>query len=230
MVPTKLLTVESLPARSGADRTYVKGAPLDLSCSPPATERCRRGCEVGLGAAGVAIDPAPRGVFPEPKAVRSGFHVLRSWRGWNRVLRISFEHLRHGFVHGLPEAEQREAYERHVVPTPGRPFFQAAFGKENRVDLRNGDRAPLLITAGGIDRTVTSGMNRANYKKYERNEAITDFKEFPGRTHWVIAEPGWQEVADHAIGWAEGTRGSDRALDQRGHRLAPLGHLTGHPQ
>ena len=98
------------------------------------------------------------------------------------------------------------------------------------MDLRNGDRAPLLITAGGIDRTVTSGMNRANYKKYERNEAITDFKEFPGRTHWVIAEPGWQEVADHAIGWAEGTRGSDRALDQRGHRLAPLGHLTGHPQ
>lgn len=158
----------------------------------------------GLGAAGVAIDPAPpRGVLPGPSAVRSSFPVLRSWRGWKKVLRMSFEQFRHGFVHQLPGAEQREAYERHVVPTPGRPFFQAAFGKDNRVDFRNDSRAPLLITAGKVDRTVTSGMNRANFKKYARSEAITDFKEFAGRSHWVIAEPGWQEVADHVIEWAE---------------------------
>jgi hypothetical protein len=28
--------------------------------------------------------------------------------------------------------------------------------------------------------------------------------EFPGRTHWLIAAPGWEEVADMVLAWAEG--------------------------
>jgi hypothetical protein len=32
-------------------------------------------------------------------------------------------------------------------------------------------------------------------------DAITDFKEFPGRPHFPAA-PGWEKVADHALRWA----------------------------
>lgn len=80
--------------------------------------------ERGLGAAGVAIDSAPpKGVLPGFSSIRASFPVVRSWRGWRRVLTISPEHFAWGFTHNLPEAEQREAYERCVIPTPGRPFF-----------------------------------------------------------------------------------------------------------
>ena len=43
----------------------------------------------GLGASGVAIDPAPpKGVFAfEPSAVRSLGSVLLTWRGWRKVVR-----------------------------------------------------------------------------------------------------------------------------------------------
>jgi pimeloyl-ACP methyl ester carboxylesterase len=82
----------------------------------------------GLGSAGVAIDAAPpRGVFPTPSGVRASFPVVRTWRGWRKVLTMSFASFAWGFVHNLPEADQRETYDRLVIPTPGRIFFQTAF-------------------------------------------------------------------------------------------------------
>jgi hypothetical protein len=32
---------------------------------------------------------------------------------------------------------------------------------------------------------------------------VAEFKEFPGRSHWVIKQPGWEEVAGYAIEWVE---------------------------
>ncbi len=158
----------------------------------------------GLGCAGVAIDPAPpRGVLPGPNATISGLPVLCAWRGWRRPFMMSLKQFRWSFAHTLPEAEVRQVHEQMVIPTPGRIFYQALFGIGTRVDYHNARRAPLLITAGELDRAVDASMNRANFRKYRGSSAVTDFKEFPGRTHWLIASPGWEEVADYAIAWVE---------------------------
>ncbi|MFO0557153.1 MAG: alpha/beta fold hydrolase [Polyangiales bacterium] len=163
----------------------------------------------GLGAGGVAIDSAPpRGVMPTPTAVRAGAGVLFSWLGWRRVLRISPESFAWGFTHNLDAAGQRSAFEEHVIPTPGRPFFQAAFApliSATKVRFDNADRAPLFMIAGEKDRTVPAAMNRDNVARYQQHARVkdkTDYREFAGRSHWIIAEPGWEEVADAAIDWA----------------------------
>ncbi len=160
----------------------------------------------GLGSAGVAIHSAPpRGIFPTPQAVRSSLGPLLSWMGWRRVLTIPYDSFVHGFVHELSEPERKRAFEEHVIPTPGRPFFQAAFApfiRATHVDFRNAKRAPLLLTAGTIDRTVPAALNRANHRAYARSGALTELLELPHRSHWVIAEPGWEEVADRSIAWA----------------------------
>ena len=31
---------------------------------------------------------------------------------------------------------------------------------------------------------------------------MTDFKEFPERSHFTIGQDGWEEVADYALDWA----------------------------
>jgi len=159
----------------------------------------------GLGAAGVAIDPAPpRGVLPGLNAVRASLPVLLGWASWERVRWMSPKSFQWGWVHTLSEAEQRAAYERHVVPTSGRLFLQALLAPltdVTKVNYRNHLRAPLLIIAGELDRTVEAKMNLANFRKYERSTAVTDYREFPGRTHWIIGQPGWEEVADHAMDW-----------------------------
>ena len=161
----------------------------------------------GLGAAGVAIDPAPpKGVLPGPNSVRAGLPVLTAWNSWNMVRSMSFPHFQWAWVHTLDEAAQRAAYDEHVVPTSGRIFIQALlapFNNATRVRYDNASRAPLLIIAGELDRTVEARMNRDNHRRYARSGPVTDFREFPGRTHWICGQPGWEEVADFALEWAE---------------------------
>jgi pimeloyl-ACP methyl ester carboxylesterase len=158
----------------------------------------------GLGAAGVAIDPGPpRGVLPAPTAVRAALFVFLTWAGWRKAVTMPFKAFQWGFAHTLPADQQRAAFVAHIVPTPGRIYYQAVLGRHTAVDFANDQRAPLLLIAGEFDRTATAGMTRAMYRKHSASKAVTAFKEFAGRTHWLIAAPGWEEVADHAITWAE---------------------------
>ena len=160
----------------------------------------------GLGAAGVAIDSAPpRGVFATELSVfRANLPVLMQPGARKGVVRMTFPQFDYAFVNVLSEDEARAAYDKYVIPETGRIFFQAALGTAAvRVDFNNATRKPLLMIAGERDHVVASGLNRSNFRKYARSKARTDFKEFPGRCHWIIAQNGWEEVADHAASWVE---------------------------
>lgn len=158
----------------------------------------------GLGAAAIAIDPGPpRGVLPSLTAVRSALPVLLAWMGWQRVLTMSFGSFASTFANTLPPQEQKHAYDRHVVPAPGRIYFQAALGLGNAVNFANPNRPPLLLVTGEQDRTSTPSMAAAMHKKHSRSPVRVDLIDFPGRSHWLIAEPGWQDVADKTLEWAD---------------------------
>lgn len=39
---------------------------------------------------------------------------------------------------------------------------------------------------------MLAALNRMNYRRYAKAPAVTEYKEFPGRTHYtVVAGPGW---------------------------------------
>ncbi len=161
----------------------------------------------GVGASGVAIDAGPpRGVLPSGTAIRSALPVLLAWRGWRRVLTMSFESFSSTFANTLKPSEQRPAYHAHIVPAPGRIYFQAALGIGNAVNFANPKRAPLLLIAGEEDRTSTPSMVKAMHRKHSKSPARTDIAIFPGRSHWLIAESGWEAVAAKSIEWAETVR------------------------
>src|SRR5262249_26538028 len=94
-------------------------------------------------------------------------------------------------------------YEQQVVPTPGRIYFQAALGLGIGVNWKNPKRKPLLLIAGEKDRTVTPGMVQAAHRKHSLSPVPAALKLFPRRSHYLCAEPGWEEVADYALNWAE---------------------------
>jgi predicted esterase len=106
-----------------------------------------------------------------------------------------------------------------VVPESGRIFFQIAFAPIDpfqtiRINPKNNDRPPLLLIAGERDHMVPAHIARANYNHYKHSKAHTDFKEFEGRAHLIIAEEGWEEVAGYIagwIGWIEELTGLSRA-------------------
>lgn len=158
----------------------------------------------GVGSMAAILVPAPaRGVFPPWRAIRSALPIFTTWRGWSRTLVMSFASFAETFANTLPEREMRPAYDRHIVPTPGRIFFQAALGIGNGVNFRNPNRAPLLVIAADEDKTVPPELVRSTYRKQSLSPSRTDFAEFPGMSHWLMAEPGWERVAAKILGWIE---------------------------
>ena len=73
--------------------------------------------------------------------------------------------------------------------------------QETMVNYQNDARAPLLFIAGGEDNIMPPSVNESNAKHY-KSDTDTDYKVFPGRSHWTCGEPGWEEVADYALDWA----------------------------
>jgi pimeloyl-ACP methyl ester carboxylesterase len=164
----------------------------------------------GLGAAGVAIDAAaPKGVLRLPfSQIRALSPVLLNPANVKRAVPLNFEQFRYAFANTMTDREAREAFQLNAIPTPGRIVFQAGLANLNpraatKVDYRNNRRAPLLLIAGTEDHIVPASVNRSNLRKYRHSTATTNFAEFAGRSHLIVAQTGWEEVAEHALSWAE---------------------------
>lgn len=156
----------------------------------------------GLGACGVAIDsvPPPGVLSLRWSFLRSLWPVLNPFVPKSRSYLMSLPHFRYAFVNTLPPAEQQRHHEEQVVPE-SRRLARAALGSAARIRF-DAMRPPLLLIAGEKDHIIPASLNRTNWREYQRSPAHTDFHEFPGRDHFLIASPGWQEVADHALAWA----------------------------
>jgi pimeloyl-ACP methyl ester carboxylesterase len=154
-----------------------------------------------LIAGAVAIDSGPPlGVFvPSWRFLKSNLPVINPLVSATTPYLMPFEGFQDTFVNDLPLAEQRAAYEAHLVPE-SRQVGRAALTSIAKVDFTKA-RPPLLFIAGGNDHVIPPALNRANHAKYKQSPAVTDYKEFPGRTHFLIGQTGWQEIADYCLGW-----------------------------
>jgi pimeloyl-ACP methyl ester carboxylesterase len=165
----------------------------------------------GLGAAGVAIDPAPvKGILVLPFAsIKSAFPALKNPFEQHRAVALTLEQFHYAFTNHLTEEESAPIFERYAVPGPNHVLFQASLANFNphaatTVNFHNDDRAPLLLISGGNDHVVPASVTRANFELFKKSRAVTEYREFPDRTHWTIGQDGWEKVADYALDWATG--------------------------
>jgi pimeloyl-ACP methyl ester carboxylesterase len=160
----------------------------------------------GQSAATVAIDAAPfRGVLPLPfSSLKAAFPVIGKPANRHRAVSLTFAQFRYAFANAIPEEEARRLFDAFVVPASGAPLFQAAIanvhpGTEAKVDTTNPGRGPLLIIAGGKDNIAPHAIARASYRRQQRNTAVTELTEIPGRGHSLVIDDGWATVAETAL-------------------------------
>lgn len=157
----------------------------------------------GLTSAGVAIHSVPPlGVFPyEFSFLKGGWKSLGLFTSLRKTYLMSFKDWQYAFVNEMPLAEQQAAYETFTIPE-SKTVARGGLGKAAKIDFAK-PHAPLLLTSGSLDTIIPAHLNNRNYKKYKKTDSILDYKEFPGRNHFVLGQPGWQGDADYILDWLE---------------------------
>jgi pimeloyl-ACP methyl ester carboxylesterase len=163
----------------------------------------------GFGAAGVAINSAAtEGVLVTPLSqLRAAFPVLKNPANRHKAVGLTPEQWHYVFANTFSEAESLALYERYHVPASGRIFWDSVLAnvtpghQEVWVNYRNDARAPLLFISGSEDHLMPPSVQRSNADHY-KSRTVTEVRVFEGRPHLLLAQPGWEEVADYALDWA----------------------------
>lgn len=169
----------------------------------------------GLGAAGVAINTAPTpGVPLGIHAVISALPVFIDPFSFQKVKRMSRRYFRNRFAQTAPKEQADALYDRYIVPTPGKVYWDGIINTL-KINWANPARPPLLLMSGEIDLIADAKMVRKIYEKQRRAPSATEYREWAGRSHWTCMDPGWEEVADFALDWAERHSESRRVTQMR---------------
>jgi len=161
----------------------------------------------GLAKALVLLTPAsPAGILAlKPSVIKSFWSVQTTWGFWRKPMRQTFDEAAYAMMHLLSPTEQKEAYDKFVYES-GRAACEIGYwffdGKKAcRVD-ESKVTCPVLVIAGAQDRITPASVVRQVAKKYK---AVSTYKEFGNHAHWVLGEPGWQEIAMYVKDWLEQT-------------------------
>jgi non-heme chloroperoxidase len=157
----------------------------------------------GLAKALVLLTPAsPRGIIAlKPSVIKSFWSGLTRWGFWRKPLRQTFAEAAYSMLNLMPFESQKSVYDKFVFES-GRAASEIGFWifdskKAARVD-ESKVTCPVLIVAGEKDRIVPVSITRKIAEKYKR---VSTYKEFPDHSHWVVGEPGWQEIAEYIKEW-----------------------------
>jgi pimeloyl-ACP methyl ester carboxylesterase len=164
----------------------------------------------GHGAVGVVLNSAPtEGVRVLPLSqLRSTFTAFKNPANRHRAVPLTFEQWQYAFTNTFSEEEGRALYERYAIPASGRILWDSVLAnfmpgpQDAAVDYSNENRPPLLFISGGEDHIMPPSVQRSNVKHYT-SAVLTEHKEYPGYAHLLPAQEGWEQIADHALAWAQ---------------------------
>lgn len=162
----------------------------------------------GLAVAGVAVDSAPvKGVLGLPRTtLKSASPVLGNPFNWGKAVALTAEQFNYAFTNTLGAEESAVVWKQLAVPAASKVLFQGALanfqrGSALRVNFLNPRRGALLFIAGGDDHVAPASTNSENFRRYAKSPAVTEYREFAGRTHNTVGQEGWEEVADFVHAW-----------------------------
>lgn len=160
------------------------------------------GSRVAAKALVLLTPAAPAGIFSiRPTVLRTFLRIMTKWGFWKRPNRLTFNEAVYAMMHLLPEAERRRTYEKLVYES-GRAAFEIGFWLLDPSNAARVDESritcPVLVVAGAEDRITPAAVVRKVAEKYGKTAT---YRELPNHAHWVLGEPGWEEIAELTEAW-----------------------------
>jgi len=157
----------------------------------------------GLAEALVLLTPAtPAGInILRPTVIRTFWSAQRQWGFWRKPFRLPFSAVTYSMLQLFTPEEQKDLYARFVYES-GRAATEIGYwffdrGKASRVN-ESKISCPILVIAGAQDRITPHPAVRKVADKYR---AVSTYMVFAHHSHWVVSEPGWEEVAEYVGNW-----------------------------
>ena len=156
-----------------------------------------------LGSAGICMHSIPPMNmtffnFSFYKRIRNTFDFFISKK---KTGLISFKKWQHYFTNQMTFEEQKETYERFVIPE-SKSALCDVFSRSAKIDFKKRHN-PLLFLSGSADTFTPVSLVYSNYKRYKNLHSITCYKEFSGTNHLVLSQQDWKIVAEFIANWLE---------------------------
>ncbi len=157
----------------------------------------------GLAKTLVLLTPAsPRGINAlRPSVIMSYRSAMIRWAFWRKPLRQTFDEAAYSMLNVMSAENQRKVFNRFVYES-GRAASEIGFWFLDPKQATKVDESriscPVLVVAGAQDRITPISVGRKVAKKYGTSAT---YKEFADHSHWVVGEPGWQNVAEYVADW-----------------------------
>ena len=159
--------------------------------------------ERGLAKVLVLLTPAaPAGIFAlKLSVIRSFLSLFGIWAFWRKPIPTTFHEAVYSALHLVPAQEQKIIFDQMAYES-GRAIFEIGFwlldGKRAaRVDAAK-VTCPMLVISGKEDRIVPASVVKQVAAKYAH---VSTYREFAGHAHWVVGEPGWEDIATYVGDW-----------------------------
>ncbi|MDI9570759.1 MAG: alpha/beta fold hydrolase [Pseudomonadota bacterium] len=157
----------------------------------------------GLARAVILIVPAvPRGISPISwTGIKSAWMNRQRLGHWGEPLRPTLAGAAYSSLHLLPPEDREKVFARFTYESP-RAAWEISFWPFDRRKATAVEATrvtcPVLTIAGGQDRLVPPAIVRKIHAKYQ---AVSEYREFPRHSHFLIAEPGWEAPAREIEFW-----------------------------
>lgn len=158
----------------------------------------------GLASAAVLLCPAPpAGILALHPSVLWAFARIQLRWGWWRKPHLPSRAAAFWGSFNTMSRTDGEAQYAAFVPDSGRVLLEIGLPFLDRRRAARIDpvavKVPMLVIGAELDRLVPAATVRAIARRYQ----TAVHREFPGQGHFVVAQPGWQEVAQAAAQWLE---------------------------
>jgi pimeloyl-ACP methyl ester carboxylesterase len=144
---------------------------------------------------------APWGVLPSTLfEIASAQTMMLNGPMWNQILRPSYDVAAHASLDRLSNADRRRIFAQ-FVPESGRATFEIMHWGWDATRAAHVSapavKCPVWCVTGEHDKINPPGTVQRIAARYKG----ATFHEIPDHSHWLVEEPGWEDIAAVALHW-----------------------------